>query len=138
MKQEVFCRLAVKDGRRGARSYWEIGRSYFKEHVFAAQRLGENCPFANSAFQLMRNFLFAAASAPSGGKFGCIAIAPQKTGVVIRKQVEQFRGEMVLPQFQASLGIATYDQLAKLMLESQHEQSKQLGDFLLDCIRKQL
>src|SRR5262249_54056603 len=118
---EALCRLGEREGKRDPRSYWELGRTYFQPEVFKEQNAGQTCPFADFHYQLMRNFLFAAtATATDNRKFGVLAIVPQKKSGAVRSQVAAFRQDRLLPSLHGHVGIATYDVLVSLLLESPH------------------
>ncbi len=51
MKSEALCRLDLADGRRQARSYWEVMRRISEDDAYP---VGEPCAFAGSTYQLMR------------------------------------------------------------------------------------
>ncbi len=59
----AWCVLEEWDGRRSPRLYWSYGRAFFRPEVFQQQTPEDRCPFAGFGYQLMRNFLFAAAYA---------------------------------------------------------------------------
>jgi hypothetical protein len=124
------CRLEGQDGHRDPRSYWKFGRDYFLDDVFQEQGCGDTCPFAGSAFQLMRNFLFAAMKARPECSFGVLVIAPEKTSSLIRQQVDTFKSKILKPNFRDRVGLATYDELADLLSRSPHVESRALGEFL--------
>ena len=129
-QSDANCRLEIKDGKRDPRLYWELGREYFLEDIVRPQNKGERCPFADSAYQLMRNFVFASVAAGKWRDFSVLAIVPAKTGELIKKQVEIFRDSILLPKHRQRIGFATYNQLAQLMIDSPHERSRDLGKFL--------
>jgi hypothetical protein len=41
----AWCRLEVWDRERSPRTYWTLGRAFFREAVFAKQADGQTCPF---------------------------------------------------------------------------------------------
>lgn len=61
-RSEAPCRLAVSDGRRTARRYWDVMRSLSVEDAYP---LGVECPFAGPGYQVMRNVAFASELAAS-------------------------------------------------------------------------
>lgn len=129
-QSESWCRLQSREGKRDSRSYWALGRAYFQDHVFRAQRVGQECPFAGPHYQLMRNFLFAATSAGAGREFAVLAIVPKSTAAAVRKQVSSFQDHVLLPQFRARIDVATYDTFAVMMTSSVHRETEELGRFL--------
>ncbi len=129
------CRLEEKDGRRGPRRYWDIGRTFFVEKTFDIQSRGDVCPFAGGNFQLMRNFLFAAASA-NQNPFGVLAIVPEKTAKRIQTQVTEFRDRILQEPHQHSVSCVLYESLVDLLMSSQYSESNRLGRFLADRMKK--
>jgi hypothetical protein len=128
------CRLAGADGRRRPRYYWELGRRYFLNSVFRPQQPPERCPFAGPHFQVMRNFLFAATAAGERRAFGVLCIAPRAESSVLRDQLTSFRFSVLREEYRTSIGIATYDELARRLGRSAHAESRALGQFLLERI----
>ena len=58
---QAWCQLEAWDGKRSPRIYWAIAREYFRPEVFRMQTDAEQCPLRDANYQLMRNFLLAAA-----------------------------------------------------------------------------
>jgi hypothetical protein len=129
---DAFCRLEVPEGRRGARRYWELAGDYFAETTFQKQAEGETCPFAGPSFQLMRNVLFAGASAGQGRGFAVVCLVPAVEKSVVEVQVTRFRTDLLRNEHRSAVGIRTYDELAVLLRASPHAESQQLGAFLLE------
>ena len=132
----AWCRLEVWDGGRSPRAYWTLGRAYFRDSVFARQAEGELCPFSRSHFQLMRNFLFAAALAQRERKkcFGVIAIVPKRLASKLERQVSDFRKQVLQPQFAGLIHLIHYEQLIELLCQSNNTEGVDLGRFLQDTI----
>jgi hypothetical protein len=128
------CRLEIAEGRRDPRRYWEIGRQYFRSSVFRSQSPGERCPFADSNFQLMRNFLLAARAAGEDRTFGVLCIAPEAEISVLRSQAAEFCSTVLREEFRTKLQVTSYDSLARMLSESAHEESRALGHFLSERI----
>ena len=131
-KTNAWCRLEVWDGDRSPRSYWSLGKAYFRESVYAKQSSGQTCPFDGPNYQLMRNFLFAAAMAqreklPS---FGVVAIVPAKKSSKLEKQVESFRTTILQPEFGSSVRLVTYERLIELLRETVEAGAVALANFL--------
>lgn len=108
------------DGERSPRTYWTLGRAFFRESVFAKQADGEKCPFDGPNYQLMRNFLFAAALAqrkklPS---FGVVAIAPARTAGKLERQIDSFRTAILQTEFASCVRFVTYERLIELLRET--------------------
>ncbi len=131
-KSDANCRLEIADGRRTARSYWQLGRKFFRQSVFQTQSSGDICPFSGSNFQLMRNFLFANAAASDGRKPGILAIVPDRASTQVRKQIGKFKQDILRDEFQPQVSVATYDQLISFLSSSDHDESSRLGGFLAD------
>jgi hypothetical protein len=131
-KTQAWCRLEVWDGNRSPRLYWTLGRSFFQKHVFSEQKSGEDCYFKGHNYQLMRNFLFAAALAQKTGKsqFGVMAIAPQKFLPNLQSQIDGFKESVLLREHHERIQLTTYERYVELLRESGNAAAKQLGDFL--------
>ena len=110
---DAWCRLEGWEGARSPRLYWSLGRSYFRPEVFAQQGRDESCPFVGPNYQLMRNFLFAAAMAERDGRkfFGVLAICPEPTAGKLALQVDRFRNEVLLPRYRDRVRFLTYERL---------------------------
>ena len=92
-RSQAWCRLETWDGNRSTRAYWTLGKEYFRPEVFRMQDIEDACPMRSSNFQLMRNFLFAAAYARKNkiSLHGVITIAPAATSTLLKDQVAEFR-----------------------------------------------
>jgi Restriction Endonuclease associating with ARP len=132
----AWCRLEVWDGERSPRTYWTLGRAFFRESVFAKQANGETCPFAGPNYQLMRNFLFAAALAQQKRleSFGVVAIAPARKSGRLERQVESFRTTILQPQFAPCVRIVTYERLIELLRQCGDHDAAALATFLVERI----
>jgi hypothetical protein len=122
----------VWDGERSPRTYWTLGRAFFRESVFAKQADGETCPFDGPNYQLMRNFLFAASLAqrkklPS---FGVVAVAPARTAGKLERQIDSFRTAILQPEFASCVRFVTYERLIELLRETGEAGAVGLADFL--------
>jgi hypothetical protein len=127
---QSYCRLEIQEGKRDPRKYWQLGRTYFQHSVFKEQKAGETCPLAKSNYQLMRNFLFAATKAGERQEFGVLAMVPKKTGATVGAQVSAFQEDMLSESFRSKINVGTYDTLAAIMLQSPHQPTITLGEFL--------
>lgn len=132
----AWCRLEVWDGDRSPRTYWTLGRAFFQETVYARQESGETCPFCGPNYQLMRNFLFAAAFAQEKKlpSFGVLAIVPEKTSDKLTKQIDAFRTNILQPQFRSCVKLITYEHLIALLQQSTNVEAATLATFLLEKI----
>lgn len=128
----AHCRLEVADGARGARSYWRKGRPLFQKRVFETQVSGQVCPFRGPHFQLMRNVLFAASYGQAA--WATLAIVPERLSSVLRAQVSAFKEQILLPEFNDRLAVATYEDLIELLRVSAVDESRKLADFLAERI----
>jgi hypothetical protein len=109
-----------------------MGRAFFQESVFAKQVDGQACPFDGPNYQLMRNFLFAAALAqrkklPS---FGVVAIAPARMAGKLEQQIDLFRTAILLPEFGSCVRLVTYERLIELLRETGEAGAVALATFL--------
>ena len=132
---DASCRLAIADGTRSARRYWQVGRSYFRGSVFLQQDENEVCPFRGPSFQLMRNFLFAAKAAGPSQHFGVLCIVPEQKAAKCRKQVDDFKASVLLPRYGSFISLTTYDILVAALGRSKHPESQRLGRFISERMR---
>lgn len=132
----AWCRLEVWDGDRSPRTYWTLGKAFFRETVFAKQVDGETCPFNGPNYQLMRNFLFAAALAQKQklASFGVVVIAPARKSGKLDRQIESFRTTILQPQFGSCVQLVTYERLIELLRQSGDVGAVALATFLTDRI----
>ena len=135
-KTNAWCRLKEWDSRRTPRHYWCLGRSYFRQEIFSEQSYGDTCPFAGSSYQLMRNFLFAAEAARRSRKafFGVLAICPERTAAKVKKQTQNFRDEVLLPEFKDQMQFLPYERLIHHLRVTCDEDALKLADFLEERI----
>ena len=100
------------------------------------QRSGDQCPLRDSNYQLMRNFLFAAAYARTKNicTHGAITIAPAATSALLEDQVERFRTEVLLPEHADKIEHTTYDEYVKVLHQIGDGESVELGNFLTERI----
>ncbi len=128
----VWCRLERWEGRRSPRAYWSIGTRYFQPLVLQQQGPGDSCPLRGPNYQLMRNFLFAASLAEKEGKtyFGVLAIAPRRVSAKLANQVDDFRRNVLLPEFQDRITLVDYETYASCLAESGDIECAELATFL--------
>lgn len=131
-KTRAWCRLEVWDGERSPRTYWTLGRAFFRESVFAKQADGQACPFDGPNYQLMRNFLFAAALAQRKklASFGVVAVAPARTAGKLERQIDSFRTAILQPEFGSCVRLVTYERLIELLRETGEAGAVALATFL--------
>jgi hypothetical protein len=129
---DAWCRLENWEGDRSPRLYWSLGRRYFQPRVFEMQKKGADCPFKSPNYQLMRNFLFAAAYAMRYQKrhFSVLAISPKKTSPVIRKQLREFRDGVLRPPFRGLVKIAHYEDYLEVLGSIRDPEARELAQFL--------
>ena len=128
----TWCVLERWDGGRSPRLYWTLGRSYFKSSVFLEQKDGESCPLRGSNYQLMRNFLLAAAYAQKNKKkqFGTLVICPRAYSETLASQVKSFREDILLPEYADKVSLLYYDDYMKILRESGDERFLKIAEFL--------
>jgi hypothetical protein len=128
----AWCRLEIWDGERSPRTYWTMGRAYFRDAVFAKQTDGQTCPFNGPHYQMMRNFLFAAALAQRHRlqSFEVVAVVPTKRSSKLEQQVESFRTTVLQPQFGSCVRLVTYERLIELLRNIGDPDAAALATFL--------
>ncbi|MEK6259028.1 MAG: hypothetical protein AABP62_10475 [Planctomycetota bacterium] len=135
----TWCVLERWNGGRSPRLYWTLGRSYFKSVVFSQQAFGSECPFKGPHYQLMRNFLTAAAYAQKKKKkqFGSLVICPHASSRTLVEQVRDFRSDILLPHFADCVSLAYYDDYISLLLNSNDLRLGEIAEFLQDRMDNQ-
>lgn len=124
------CRLQTWDGDRAPRLYWQIAWEAFAPEVLVPD--GRPCPFAEPAFQLMRNLLLARAKASPHARRIDRAQAPivaqREWGLLVahveghpnaaahRREVEEFR-DLLLDDVRRRVGIVSYEQIVPILRE---------------------
>ena len=133
---QAWCQLETWRGDRSPRTYWTLGKEYFRPEVFRMQARSESCPLRNSNYQLMRNFLFAAACSRKRNiaVHGVITIAPAATSGLLTKQVTGFRSRILLPEYVDSIGHVTYETYTSLLRSFEDESCADLASFLEERI----
>ena len=128
----VWCRLERWEGSRSPRAYWNIGTRYFQSSVFQQQGPEDSCPLRGPNYQLMRNFLFAASLAEKEGKtyFGVLAIAPRSVSAKLANQVDDFRRNVLLPEFQGRITLVDYETYSSCLAETGDKECTELATFL--------
>lgn len=132
----AWCRLEIWEGKRAPRLYWPLGRAYFRPEVFRVQAKGDACPFRLSTYQLMRNFLFAAAFAERERRsfFGVLAICPRGTADTLEKQLDEFRREILMPRFRERIRLAYYEDYIEFLRGTRDTSARDLASFLEERI----
>ena len=84
----------------------------------------------------MRNFLFAAEAARRSRKafFGVLAICPERTAAKVKKQTQNFRDEVLLPEFKDQMQFLPYERLIHHLRVTCDEDALKLADFLEERI----
>jgi hypothetical protein len=128
----TWCLLERWDGGRSPRLYWTLGRSFFKSSVFLQQKEGETCPFRDSNYQLMRNFLLAAAYSQKKKKkqFGTLVLCPRTFSEKLASQVQSFREDVLLPEYADKVSLVYYDDYISLLRNSNDGKLGQVAEFL--------
>jgi len=134
----AWCRLENWDGIRSPRNYWSSGRRYFQPSVFAQQQVGEVCPLRGSAYQLMRNFLFAAAYAEKLGReqFGLLIVCSERKDQRLKEQVTEFKQKLLLPRYADHVRLCHYEEWIMILEEASSPESTELATFLRHRIER--
>ena len=128
----VWCRLERWEGNRSPRTYWSLGKEYFRPEVFRIQSKGSACPMRNGNYQLMRNFLFSAVFAHRIGvdMHGVVTIAPAATSSLLTEQIEAFKAQILLPEYANRITHVTYEQYAASLRATGDSCSEELAEFI--------
>lgn len=132
----AWCRLENWDGSRSPRSYWSLGKRWFRPEIFELQKPEDKCALRGFNYQLMRNFLFAAALAERDKKshFGVLTIGPRRFSSILEDQVGAFRRDVLQDDFADLVAFVDYEEYADLLAEKASEHAVQLSGFLLERI----
>jgi hypothetical protein len=123
------CRLAVADGRRGARRYWDVME---RISVGKAYRRGDTCAFAGREFQVMRNIAFAA---EAGHRSSCdwrVVFAFSRTMHPDTDEHVETVVSRLLPEHSPRVLRLDYDELRDRLLASKDGLAADLGRHLSD------
>ena len=92
----------------------------------------DHCPLRDGNYQLMRNYLFAAAYARRRNipLHGVASLAPAATSGLLRKQIARFQRDVLLPAHAASIAHATYEEYASALRGAGDEACRELAYFL--------
>ncbi len=104
------------------------------------QSSGQQCPFAGFNYQLMRNFLFAAAFAESFQRnyFAVLTIAPKAFANKLISQVHAFRENVLKEGYRERLVFVTYEDYCKSIDKYTGMGAGGLSEFLREAIRRQV
>jgi hypothetical protein len=126
------CRLAVREGRREARGYWDVAAGLFRpEALVPAGGEPGSCPLHRFS-QLARTLLFAARSAQVSGRadFAALVIAPAATAGLLERQTSTFAAQVLLPEHAGRIAVAHYERLVRIMCASGDAQAAAVGSFV--------
>ena len=126
------CRLAVREGRREARGYWDVAARLFRaEALLPGAGEPGSCPLHRFQ-QLARTFLFAARCAQLQGKprFAALVLAPAATSGLLERQTAAFAAEVLLPTHAGRVAAAHYEQLAGVLRASGDVEAAAAGAFV--------
>lgn len=133
----AWCRLENWEGERSPRSYWSLGKRWFRTEVFELQTSANICPLRGPNYQLMRNFLFAASMAERDGKshFGVVTIGPHRFAPILSEQVAAFQKDVLQDQFSDRIAFVDYETYAGLLDNSGDPAAIELAHFIRERIR---
>lgn len=128
----AWCRLENWDNGRTPRNYWTLGKAFFQPSLFLPQQSGHTCPFRDGHYQLMRNFLLAAALAQVTGMdtFGTIVICPKAAAETLGRQVTSFKTSVLLDKYRDRVQLAFYDDYIDVLKRTGNEKAISVADFL--------
>jgi len=128
----AWCRLENREGERAPRLYWSLAKAFFQPEVFRLQHDGESCRLQFANYQLMRNFLFAAAYAARSQRpfFAVLAMVPRRMATLVETQVTEFREQILLPEYRDRLRTAHYEEYIEVLSKSGDHDAIELGSFL--------
>jgi len=134
---DAWCRLEIPEGHRTPRSYWSLGRHWFRPEVFRPQDSSQFCPLGSSNYQLMRNFLFAASLAKHEQKpvFGVLTIGPRLFAPVLSRQVAAFQRDILQEQYADLISFLDYESYAAILESFGEKDSTELARFVRERIR---
>jgi len=128
----AWCRLESWENERSPRAYWNLGKSWFRPEIFREQTIDSACALRGSHYQLMRNFLFAAATAERDKKshFFVLTIGPRRFAAKLVEQVQAFRSEILLPEFHKQIAFVEYEDYVQILGRGDNADAKELAEFL--------
>ncbi len=127
------CRLAVSEGRRQARRYWEVAARLFLDAATAEGDEVGSCALARP-YQLARDLFFAAELARRGGKprFAALVVAPAATAAVVTAQTAAFAADVLRPEHAGRVAVVHYEALSALLLASGDAHAEAVGRFVAE------
>ena len=131
-RSPAWCRLESWEGNRSPRTYWSLGKEYFRPQVFGILESGSACPLRNGNYQLMRNFLFSAVYARRKGigMHGVVTVAPAATSSLLVEQVEAFRTQILLPEYANRIAHVAYEEYIDALRAAGDPCGEELAGFL--------
>lgn len=132
-RSSCSCRLAVPEGARAARRYWDVAQRLFAPQALAEGSEVGSCPL-HRFYQLARSLFFAAEWARLGGQqhFGALGIAPAATAATIERQAREFAAGALLPQHAGRVAIVHYESLVAVMAAAGDERAQAVARFVGD------
>ena len=128
----AWCRLENWEGVRAPRLYWAFGKRWFRPEVFRAQTSSSACPLRYGSYQLMRNFLFAAAYAETHHLpyFAVLVLCPRSRASGLGTQVRQFCEEVLLAPYAQLVQLAHYETYIEALRVTGDADAIELAAFL--------
>ena len=126
----AWCRLAVKDGRRDPRKYWELGVGQFRHEALTQQTSSQVCPYRD-VYQLMRTYLTASELARRDARpfYGAIGIVPQARAGAVSAGVRRFQNRVLLAENADRVAAVDYEYYNEV-LDGGSADAKALAEFL--------
>ena len=133
------CRLAVRDGRREARRYWDAAAGLFRPEALAPGPAEPGSCVLHRYYQLARTLLFAAERARASGRreAAALVVAPAATAGALERQTAAFAGEVLLPALAGRVAVAHYEDLVRLLVSSGDARAAEAGAFVAGLLPSQ-
>jgi hypothetical protein len=124
---DALCRLEIQDGARTPRLYWDVMRSVITHDALSA---GTVCPFADSAYQVMRNVSTAVALGRRNGKdwralFAFPAATRHDTAAVVASVAA-----LLAPESRSKVAVLDYAVLAEDLTKLQRDDARGLAVYM--------
>ena len=125
------CRLAIAEGRRQPRRYWQVAARLFGEQAMTYGTAPGSCPL-NRYYQLARNLFFAAELAQCTGRthFAALGSAPAGKADAVEAEAAGFRQHVLRPEHAGRVAVTHYERLVESLLESGDEAAAAVGRFV--------
>jgi hypothetical protein len=144
------CRLAVRDGRREARRYWDVAAGLFRPEALAPGPGEPGSCALHRQYQLARTLLYAKATAgepdapaaqggsaaakvaPARGRrrFAALVLAPAATAGLLERQTAAFAADVLPPEHAGRVAVAHYEGLVRLLLACGDPEAAAVGEFI--------